>query len=362
MSRHVSAEQLARFRDGDLGRVATRRVSAHLAACAACQADAEALAGLPALLAATQVPPIPEHLAARIETALATEAAHRAAISPALDAARLDSTASPAQPPPAAQPAQPARSARPAAAGHRRAPGRSSLPRWVVANEQGQRYARRSGPARRILAAAAVVAVLGGGYALVSNLSTSGSNTSASSPSGSRAAASPAHAPAARPASSAFASAVPSAPAGIAPGVAGRPELGPVLQYGMNGHAGRFTPVRSSTAYVAAQLSQQATAALAEVRNSVANAGAAGHTSGRAGGESGTGAFSGATLTRLRGCVARVAGGQTVLLVDLASFEGSPATIIVTAPPGSASASQVWAVGPACSSSAADVLAHQQLP
>jgi hypothetical protein len=348
MSRHVSAEQLARFRDGDLGRVATRRVSAHLAACAACQADAEVLAGLPALLAATQVPPIPDHLAARIETALATEAVHRAATSPALDAA---------------QPAPAAHSARTAAAGHRRAPRRSSLPRWVVADEQGQRYARRSGPARRILAAAAVVAVLGGGYALVSNLSTSSSNTSASSPSGSRAAASPAHAPAARPAGSAFASAVPSAPAGIAPGVAGRPELGPVLQYGMNGHAGRFTPVRSSTAYVAAQLGQQATAALAEVRNSIANAGvAAGHTSGRAGGESGTGAFSAATLTRLRGCVARVAGGQTVLLVDLASFEGSPATIIVTAPPGSASASQVWAVGPACSSSAADVLAHQQLP
>jgi hypothetical protein len=357
MSRHVSAEQLARFRDGDLGRVATRRVSAHLAACAACQADAEALAGLPALLAATQVPPIPEHLAARIESALATEAAHRAAPSPALDAARLDSTASPARPAPAAH------SARPGAAGHRRAPRRSSLPRWVVANEQGQRYARRSGPTRRILAAAAVVAVLGGGYALVSNLSTSGSNTSASSSSGSRPAASPAHAPAARPASSEFASAVPSAPAGIAPGVAGRPELGPVLQYGMNGHAGRFTPVRSSTAYVAAQLSQQATAALAEVRNSIANAdGAAGHTSGHAAGESGTGAFSAATLTRLRGCVARVAGGQAVLLVDLASFEGSPATIIVTAPPGSASASQVWAVGPACSSSAADVLAHQQLP
>jgi Putative zinc-finger len=357
MSRHVSAEQLARFRDGDLGRAATRRVSAHLAACAACQAEAEALAGLPALLAATQVPPIPDHLAARIETALATEAAHRAATSPALDPARLDSTANPAQPAPAAH------SARPAAAGHRRASRRSSLPRWVVANEQGQRYARRSGPARRILAAAAVVAVLGGGYALVSNLSTSGSNTSASSPSGSRAAASPAHAPAARPASSAFASAVPSAPAGIAPGVAGRPELGPVLQYGMNGHAGRFTPVRSSTAYVAAQLSQQATAALAEVRNSIANAGGtAGHTSASAGGESGRGAFSAATLTRLRGCVARVAGGQTVLLVDLASFEGSPATIIVTAPPGSARASQVWAVGPACSSSAADVLAHQQLP
>ena len=354
MSRHVSAEQLARFRDGDLGRVATRRVSAHLAACAACQADAEALAGLPALLAATQVPPIPDHLAARIETALATEAAHRAGTSPALGPARPDSTASPAQP---------AHSARPAAAGHRRAPRRSGLPRWAVASEPGQRDARRSGPARRILAAAAVVAVVGGGYALVSNLSTSGSNTAASSASGPRAAASPAHAPAARPASSAFASAVPSPPAGIVPGVAARPELGPVLQYGMNGHAGHFTPVRSSTAYGAAQLGQQATAALAEVRNSIANAGGtAGHTSARAGGESGTGAFSAATLTRLRGCVARVAGGQTVLLVDLASFEGRPATIIVTAPPGSASASQVWAVGPACSSSAADVLAHQQLP
>ena len=79
MTRHVSAEKLARSRDGDLSPAAARRVTAHLAGCSRCRADADALAGLPALLAATQLPPMPDHLAARIETALATESAHRAA-------------------------------------------------------------------------------------------------------------------------------------------------------------------------------------------------------------------------------------------------------------------------------------------
>jgi len=347
MSRHVSAEKLARFRDGDLGRATGRRVSAHLASCAACQADAEALAGLPALLAATQVPPIPDHLAARIETALATESAHRAAGSPALDTGQPDGD----------------RSARRAPAGHRRGSRRSGVPRWAVADAQGHRSARRSGPARRILAAAAVVAVLGGGYALVSNLGSPSGGTSASSSGASRPAASPAQAPAARPRDSAFASTVPKASAGIVPGVAGAPDFGPVQQYRADGQAGSFTPVRSSTAYLTGQLSQQATAALTQVRNTLAaqSGSTAGHAAANAG-ENGSGAFSAATLARLRGCVARVAGAQSVLLVDLASFEGRPATIIVTAPPGSATASQVWAVGPGCSSAAADVLAHHRLP
>jgi hypothetical protein len=355
MSRHVSAEKLARFRDGDLGRAATRRVSAHLAGCAACQADAEALAGLPALLAAAELPPIPDHLAARIETALATEAVHRAAGSPALGPARLGRSAHPAHP------------ARPAGTRDQRRPGH---PRWLVTDEHARRAAW---PARRILAAAAAVAVLGGGgYALASNWGGGGvtGTSSASSADGSRAAASPANAPApaAAPRASEFAPAVPGAAASVP---AGALTFGSMQQYRADGHAGSFTPVRTSTAYVAAKLGHQATAALTQVRSSRPPPGglAGGHTSSGAGpgrtvtnGLNGAAPFSAATLARLRGCVARVAAGQSVLLVDVASFEGGPATIIATAPPGAAVATQVWAVGPGCSSSSADVLAHQRLP
>jgi hypothetical protein len=343
MTRHVSAEQLARFRDGDLSRAATRRARAHLAGCARCQADADALAGLPALLAGTPAPPMPDHLAARIETALATESARRAAGAPG---------ESPA-------PAAPAR--------------RSGLPRRAGTAEQVRRHARRPAPARRILTAAATVAVLGGGgYALVSGL---GSGTSVSGTASSGSIPSSEAGPAARaPQASAAASGAPrNAPAAgssaaVRPGAVSPLQFGPEVQYG-GGHAGRFTPVRTTTDYLAADLGQQASATLALVRTSGSGGpGSPGHVASGQGptasGPAGAArqGFTATTLAQLPGCVSRVAGGQAVLLVDLASFQGAPAIIIVTAPPGSAAGTQVWAVAAACSSSAADVLAHQPLP
>jgi len=143
-------------------------------------------------------------------------------------------------------------------------------------------------------------------------------------------------------------------------------DSGPAEQYSHAGHTVRFTPVRTSTNYLAAQLGPQATATLAQVRASRPGlAGGSGSHSSSGQGAAGQGsasAFSAAALARLPGCVGRVAGGQAVLLVDLASFQGAPAIIVVTAPPGSAAGTQVWAVAADCSSSGADVLAHHQLP
>lgn len=338
MTRHVSAEKLARSRDGELSRAAARRVAAHLTGCARCQADADALAGLPALLAETQLPPMPDHLAARIETALATESAHRAAGSPARHLAR-------------------------AGAGRR-----SGLSRWVVTGEQARRRGWRSGPGRRILATAAAVAVIGGGgYALVSSLG-GAPNTSASSPSGAsapRSTAGSAAAPVPLPSAGAPHSGLNAPDVGgtsgaFRSGAVSAPDFGPMEQYIRDGRAARFTPVRTSANYLAADLGPQATATLARVRAlPPAVGGGPGHGSA---GQGSAGAFSAATLARLPGCVGRVAGGQSVLLVDLASFQGAPAIIIVTAPPGSAAGTQVWAVAAGCSGSGADVLAHRQLP
>src|SRR5215475_2810386 len=94
MMRHASDETLARFRSGSLRRGATRRVRAHLDTCARCTATYDALGEIPARLAAAQPPPIPAHLAARIETALATESAHRSAGSPSVRPARSGRTPS----------------------------------------------------------------------------------------------------------------------------------------------------------------------------------------------------------------------------------------------------------------------------
>ena len=110
------------------------------------------------------------------------------------------------------------------------------------------------------------------------------------------------------------------------------------------------------TDYLAAQLARQATATLAEVRGTAAVLPGS-----HAGSRAGAPAFGTRQLARLPGCLSRVAAGRAVLLVNLARFSGSPATVIVTAAAGQA-AEQVWVVGPGCSGSASDVLAHQQLP
>src|SRR5258708_18947491 len=80
MTRHIGAETLARFRQGDLSPRRNARIRAHLGGCARCSDLNEDLAGVTTLLAGAQLPPIPEHLAARIQTALATEAARRGAL------------------------------------------------------------------------------------------------------------------------------------------------------------------------------------------------------------------------------------------------------------------------------------------
>src|SRR5215472_4598724 len=79
MRPHVGAKTLARYRQGDLAPRRSSRIGAHLARCARCRARSEDLAGVTTLLASVHPPPIPQHLTARIQAALATEAAARAA-------------------------------------------------------------------------------------------------------------------------------------------------------------------------------------------------------------------------------------------------------------------------------------------
>ena len=78
IKRHVSAEEIARFGEGDVRRRKAARISSHLAACSRCARVRDDLAMVPALLARTAAPPMPDHLAARIQTALITESARRA--------------------------------------------------------------------------------------------------------------------------------------------------------------------------------------------------------------------------------------------------------------------------------------------
>jgi hypothetical protein len=76
---HPSVEQVADYLEGVLGTDEHDRVRAHLEECEACTATAHDLATMPQTLrtAAATTPPMPEQVAARLQSALADEARRR---------------------------------------------------------------------------------------------------------------------------------------------------------------------------------------------------------------------------------------------------------------------------------------------
>jgi len=124
--------------------------------------------------------------------------------------------------------------------------------------------------------------------------------------------------------------------------------------------------VASGINYRPATLAQQVTTALSAVPS--AHAQVPLHPAPTAVSSPGSGTSAGPAATKfgtmtvgeLRGCVGRIAPRGRVLLVDVARYQGRQATVIVVAPHGAAR--QVWVVGPACSASRGDVLAHLSMP
>jgi hypothetical protein len=160
---HVDEQTLAACREGLLPARKAARVSAHLSTCQRCAEIDAQLAAVTTILARTPAPPMPASLAARLDAALAAEIARSAA-------AVTSGATSPAGAAAPAGAAQPAGAAPPAgAAGPGEQAGRRDGP------DAGREAARRkAGPARapwrlslRLSAAAAAVVVLtGGGYAI----------------------------------------------------------------------------------------------------------------------------------------------------------------------------------------------------
>jgi hypothetical protein len=100
-----------------------------------------------------------------------------------------------------------------------------------------------------------------------------------------------------------------------------------------------FTVVQSGTKYTSAGLESQIAGALSKSTTGGRHALSA----------------PGATLGA---CVARVGGGKVPLLVDSATYEGQPATVIAL-PGVDAGHADVWVVGGKCSGSDPDMLAHR---
>jgi hypothetical protein len=312
MRRHVSAVRLARFRQGDLSPRRRARIAAHLSGCSRCTRLSEDLGGVPTLLASVNPPPVPAHLTTRIQAALATEAARKVALPAGSKPAAATAGGG------AAGPAGPAG-------------GRG--PRHGLAR-RGWRPRLPSMTPRVALGAVAAVALVAFGvgmYAIVHSGSSSPSSTSAAAPAGVR-------------------------PASSAPAVATR---GPALQYRHGGRNATITPISSGTDFTASKLSGQVAAQVSKYGGpGSTTAGPMTHSENAPSGPAAT--FGHMAVSALRGCVNRIAAGELVVLVDVARFQGSPATIIVIEV-SQVAPQQVWVVGPGCSGSSSDVLERTAL-
>ncbi len=299
--RHVSDDNLSSYLEGDLRPRKSARIRSHLAGCTGCQDRIDALKAVPNLLAGVQFPPISARLSSRIETALAAESSARVASTPASEA------------------------------------GRRELPARGRARRQGPWLPWLMSPIalRTAAAVGAAVVIAGGGYAIISHVGSGSSSTNAS------------------------VSLPPTNPANL--------KNGPVVSYQHAGHSHTIKSVKSGTNYQLGTLGPQAERVLAAQQKTTSNGTI--HASGSVS-TFGSAASSTqpspstsppASTTKLQGCVSRIAAGRTVLLVDAAKYQGSPATIIMVSVTASGRLAQVYAVGPGCSSSASDILAQQAL-
>jgi len=139
---HPGVEAIAEHLEGTLDQAEDQRVREHLRSCAECTDRADALSALPGLLrTAGEAPVMPEHLARRVDDAIADEARRRAEV-PAPVAA-------------AAAMAQPARAEKPAAAGG------DATPPPVADLDVRRRRLRRMLAGGLLAAAAATVVAVG---------------------------------------------------------------------------------------------------------------------------------------------------------------------------------------------------------
>jgi Putative zinc-finger len=319
MTRHIRADKLASYRAGDLGTRESARVRAHLGDCARCTAAADDLAAVSTLLASVPAPPMPDDITARIEAALAAEAASRAA-SPAVPAAR--------GPVPVT-------------------PGRDGVTRRAAVRNPKIWSGGwlRSPVTLRVAAGAAVaIVVLGGGFAAIrlagSSGTAEGSGSSAASAGNST--------------SSGGSAGAASQGSREAPSAA---LAAPRLTYHAGGQARPFTVLTSSADFGPGNLRREIGLLVPGSETSpAASASPAPTALGRQ-----PGGIPGFAPAALEACVTRVADGGQVQLVTIGHYEGQRAAIIVVSPAGGGPA-RIWVVGTGCSATSSDVITQMALP
>jgi hypothetical protein len=301
LDRHATIDQLASLAADALSPRKAARISAHVTRCDQCTHVTRQLDAVPVTLASAQYPPMPATLTIQIEAALRVEATQRLSAMPATEGGRGD---------------LPAR--------HRRGAARRGwhLPGLSVA-------------ATRLVAAAGALAIVAGGsYELASHAS---HGPTASSVAGSAA----------------------------APATGQQMSLGPRVTYGQPGALHTINAVQSSSNFLPAKLTTQAVAAIHAAKAKHISASqptfsSPGASRAQSSSSGVSAAPSSGIASRLAACINLIAPGRTVLLVDIAKFDGKPATIIVIASLA-ASPAEAWVVGSTCSAASKDILDHAVL-
>ena len=325
MRGHADAATLAAFREELLSARKAAQVSAHLAACPRCTALEAQLAEVTTMLNRATAPPMPEALTARIQAALATEAAARAA-----DAPKLAATVAA---PGAATPGTP---------GHNGSQGTNGQDRTKRAarSRTGWRGHDRAWLALRVAVVTAAVAVIAGGGYGVAQLLTGSSTAVNSTAAGTGAAPNikvkgPVKGP------------VPHVSAG---GFNPVPGSSPGTGRSARSSTGTFAPlvISSGTNYRPASLGAQASTVLKQLtRNAVPTLAPTQNPA--------------SLFPDLQSCLIHIANGQHPLLVDLAKYQGHPALIVVL-PSTNGGQPLAQAIAPGCTSTTANVLATATLP
>jgi hypothetical protein len=295
---HPDTDVLAEFRAGLITGLRGARITAHLRGCERCTALDEQLAGVRSLLAAVPAPALPDSVAQRLDTVLAAEVAQRHAAGRA--AARAETA--------------PRDQAERAGGDGAREP---SAPRRPSGN-RGFRLL-----ALRVLApAAAVVVLAAGGYGLSQLDLGSTSSSAASSTAGGAARSAPSAVAGAESAGHVNAPAVAPSKAGAVPGGIAR--------------AG-FSVVTGQRNLTRANLAQQVRALLLVPPSARRTQ---------------------TPTQQLRGCVAKLADGHPLELVESVHFEGRPATLVVAR---TGAEDTAWIAAPDCSDTYRHVLATTTL-
>jgi hypothetical protein len=294
---HLDTDVLAEFRAGLITGRRGARITAHLGGCERCTVLDEQLAGVRSLLASVPAPTMPDSVAHRLDTVLAAEVAQRNAAG----RAAAQGEAAPAD-----------QAERAGGDGTRESPA----PRRPGGN-RGFRLL-----ALRVLAPAAAVVVLGAGVYGLSHLNLgSSSSSAASSTAGGAAPTTPSVAAGAESAGHVNAPAAAPSKGAVPRGIA---------------RAG-FSVVAGQRNLTQANLAQQ-------VRTELLVPASARRTQ--------------TPTPQLRGCVAKLADGHTVELVESVHFEGRPATLVVAR---TGAEDTAWIAAPDCSDTYGHVLATTTL-